>query len=403
MGKKQNQPVKDYTIVSEAVRQPVDHQDGAKGYFSQRVKILIPDQITENPAVFFLLGNEMPIDDQRLAGLYTIYGKRRDMIFVNAEHRGYGESITEEEDQTIPRYVDIAQALADYHDVYEIFRDQYPGPWFAVGYSYGGGLAINYAYSYPRDIRAALSSSGVTDWRFYLENYDVQVRENLGEAFYQRLIRHIGNLGACEPFHQSWQDRELIYAYVTALSQYEKYSRQFKALIGRLSCLPTKQFVGALRYIDVRFAKGAAGEYAMSNAKLTLSRQEALTGRYSWRVWRYQQCYETGVFWKSSHPGGLYRNTTEDWVKECRLLFGQEPRTLKEYEWRVRDMADQLKVPLVYVNGGKDPWKYACLPRDYEIADGAYLYFEEGFHCPDRDVPEIGRRVIAEVFRRLGR
>jgi len=395
-----------YIIYTEIVHQPIDHDGGTGKSFDQRVKVLIPKEVSSEPFVLFVLGNESAISDEKLSRLYRVYGERKDMVLINPEHRGYGQSLSEDPDQSIPSYVTIAQALADYHEVSVRYRERFSGPWVAAGYSYGGALAINYGYRYPEDVQVVLSSSGVVDWSFLLKSYDIQARENIGDALFRRLAVHAGNLQPLEPFDENWQARELLYAFIVGISQYKENDGALKSLIGFLSRLPTKSFIAALRFLDKRFVKNAASNYAAANSMRMFSRDEVLTGKYDWRVWRYQQATETGTFWESSYPEGIFRTSYEDWIRECGLLFNEQPPLLKRERWRVDQMVEQLKVPLVYVCGGKDPWKFVCLPETYTINNGVYLYFENAFHCPDREPPEAhgvasGLMIIEEVVKRL--
>ena len=66
------------------------------------------------------------------------------MIFLIAEHRGYGDSITGG-DQSIPAYISIKQVLLDFHRVVEYCKIRYSGPWIAAGYSYGGAVKLTAA------------------------------------------------------------------------------------------------------------------------------------------------------------------------------------------------------------------------------------------------------------------
>ncbi len=396
------QPSENFRIISETISQPINHSEADGATFKQRIKILIPDSIISNPSVFFILGNESAINDDTIKTCFNMYGKRNDIMFILAEHRGYGKSVSLDEDQTVPKYVKVDQALADFHVVAEKYHSIYPGPWIVGGYSYGGGLSINYGYKYPNDASVILSSSGVVDWSFLLDSYENQAKENLGSGLYKRLVKHIDNLTPTQPFDQKWKDRELIYSFVSGISQYESYNKSSKKYLEALSKLPTGKFIHALKILDKLGAKGAAGDYVASNSKLNLSRTEALSCKYGWRVWRYQQFTQTGTLWSSTQPNGLYRNSNNDWIKECKLLFGEEPPLLKKDEWNVKDMVDKLKIPLIYVSGGKDPWKNVCLPKDYKLKNGRYFYFKDSFHCPDREEVN-GVKVINEVLKYINK
>jgi pimeloyl-ACP methyl ester carboxylesterase len=384
-----------YIILNETITQPVSRRSSISGTFVQRIKILVPGQASNAPKVFFILGNEAALDDKILGGLFEAYGSRTDMVLLTAEHRGYGRSIPAG-DQSVPSYVTIAEALEDYHTVRQCYAQRFPGPWIIAGYSYGGGLAIAYAHANPDDGAVVLSSSGVVTWNAMLPEYDLAVRENLGPQLYVRLCAHVDRLSPAEPFSENWYARELIYAFVTGLCQFQQY----QALLGFVSALaglPTPAFIAALKTVDGWFAGNGAKHYADSNCARTLSNAQAQTGHYSWRIWRYQQACECGTYWAPAGQPSLYRRSKADWNQECRLLFGLNAPIFERADWKVRRMVNELKPPLIYVRGEKDPWRRVGLEPEFALNHGQMISFPGGFHCPDR-TPEYGMKVIQALL-----
>jgi pimeloyl-ACP methyl ester carboxylesterase len=385
---------RNYEYIHKIVTQPVDHSKPEGTRFDQHIDIIIPEGCSSNAPVFFHLGEEHELNEELLLRFYDAYGKRNDLIYIQAEHRGYGRSITLDKDQSIPSYVRIDQALADYHNVIQNLKEEFNGPWMGAGYSYGGGLVINFAAKYPKDVKVILSSSGVIDWPFMMNTYDHQMRINFGEKFYQGFVQHIKNLEPKELFDEKWLEREFLIAACHGLAQREELKRVQKTFEDLITTLPTKELLERIHRIDDELADGEGWQYATSNGKLTLSREDALTGKYTWRVWRYQQHTETGVFEISEKPNGVFTRTYIDFIEEGKALFGEEPPAAKNPEWSPRSMLKDLKVPLVYVCGGMDPWKGLCLEPNYNIGNGKYFYYSEGRHCPEKDKLRRGREVI---------
>jgi pimeloyl-ACP methyl ester carboxylesterase len=383
-----------YEIIHRTISQPVDHNDSDGESFTQHIDILIPEPIPSNSPIFFHLGNEQKLDEEKLILLYDAYGNRDDLIYIQAEHRGYGQSLTDDKDQSIPSYVKIDQALADYHNIVQTLKEEFNGPWIGAGYSYGGGLSINFGAKYPNDVNVILSSSGVIDWPFMMDTYDHQMRINFGEKLYNGFVKHIRNLEPKELFDENWLEREFLIAACHGLAQREELKRVQKSFENLITTLPTEELLERIHRIDDELAEGEGWNYATSNGKLSLSREEALTGKYSWRVWRYQQCIETGVFEISEKPNGVFTRTYEEFIEEGYALFGEEPLAAKNPEWSPRSLLKDLKVPLVYVCGGMDPWKGLCLEPNYNIGNGKYFYYPEGRHCPEKDKLRRGREVI---------
>lgn len=385
-----------YVIWNETIRQPAAHAEPDGPSFLQRVKVLVPAASQKPTKVLYIMGLEQHLTDSWLTVPFLAFGSRPDTVILCAEHRGYGKSLFGD-DQTDPGYVSIREALSDYHAVRAAYAARFPGEWIVYGCSYGGALAIHYAYLYPEDASVVISSSGVTSWNALLPEYDVAAKENLGEALYERLCVHIDHLTPAEPFSQNWYGRELLYAFVTGLCQYRENHRLL-GLIGALAKLPTKPFLRMLKLLDRGFAQNAASEYAASNAKLRLTRAEAETCRYSWRVWRYQQAFATGTFWAPAFPRSIYRRSEADWAEECRRLFGRAPSVFSAgIHWNVYDMAMQLKIPLIYVRGGRDPWRRVGLEPDAPLGRGAVLDIPDGFHGPDR-YPGMGLSVFEQAL-----
>ncbi|MGV7928138.1 MAG: S28 family serine protease [Spirochaetota bacterium] len=357
-----------------------------------------PTRRTGTHPFFFNLGNEHDLTDRDLVGLYNSYGRPDNVIFIQAEHRGYGQSVTSDADQSVPGYVSIEQALADYHRVVERFRKDYPGPWMGTGYSYGGGLVIHFAARYPEDLKVILSSSGVVDWPFTMDAYDRGVRSTFGETSYARLAGHIENLKPEKLFDKTWLEREFLIAVIHGATQYGRY-KVLTPVMKLASLLPTGAFLRVLHWIDRGIAKEGAWNYATSNAKATLTLEEKKTGRWDWRVWRYQQCRETGIFEVSHKPDGIFTRQSGDFIDECETVFKEKPYSALKKEWSPRAMMKKLTVPLVYVGGGMDPWIGLCLEPDYPLKNGRYFYRPGARHCPDyRDDPVLAREVLAAML-----
>ncbi|NQU08639.1 MAG: hypothetical protein HQ583_08760 [Candidatus Abyssubacteria bacterium] len=387
-----------YRIIHRVIPQPVDHADPDGPKLGQYVDILLPGGVAPDAPVFFNLGNESDLTDEHLLRFYRLHGQRNDIIYVQAEHRGYGQSLTEDEDQSIPSYVRIGQALADAHKVVAQLKEDYPGPWMAAGWSYGGGLVIEFAYRYPEDVAVIMSSSGVIDWPFLDYGYDRQVRATLGEACYKRLAKHSKNLQPAELFDENWLEREFLYGTVMGVVQFP-HLKNLQPLFKLLTFLPTGALIKVLHRMDDVFGDGEAWEFAQASGATAVGHEEIQAGLHNWHTWRYQECAEIGGFLTSEKPDGLFTRTREDFCGECRDQFGEEPRAAAGPDWSQREMVEKLTVPLVYVTGGMDPWLSVSLEPEYEIKNGKYFFIPEGRHCPERNDPDLAKKVLAEMLK----
>jgi pimeloyl-ACP methyl ester carboxylesterase len=387
-------------IIHMSIPQPVDHADPNGPMLLQRVDILIPEGVPHDAPVFFHLGHERPLTDKFLLKLHRLHGEEHKIIYVQAEHRGYGRSLTNDEDQSVPSYVRINQVLADAHEVVQQLKKEYPGPWMAAGWSYGGALIIEFASRYPDDVEAILASSGVVDWPFLDYDFDRQVRKMLGNSCYERLARHMKNLEPEERFDATWQEREFLRAAIIGSTLFPKLKRLQPGL-RLLSFLPTGAFLRVMHWADNRFEDGEAWRFAQGAAAKRVGPKEIAAGIHNWHTWHYQLCTELDVTLVSEDPEGLFPHTGDDFCEECRALFGEYPPSAAAPQWSPRELVKTLPVPLIYVSGGMDPLFSLCLEPDYKITNGKYFFVPEGGHAPDRDDPKLAREVLSEMLKHV--
>lgn len=125
----ENEPeVINYSITKESVVQNKYPGKTNKMTFEQQVITLTPNNASSESTVFFVLGNEGVATKAGLVHIYNSYNKPKDVIFMMAEHRGYGQSVTDE-NQDIPDYVTVNNALLDYKNIIDLKRKDYTGKW----------------------------------------------------------------------------------------------------------------------------------------------------------------------------------------------------------------------------------------------------------------------------------
>jgi len=127
------------------VKQPLDHFDATKGYFYQRV--FLSHRAFDRPTVI------------NTAGYCKSNNKTQEITeFLKAnqiavEHRFFGESLPDSLDYA---YLNLKQATADLHHIYQLFKNIYPGKWISSGISKGGVTTIFYRYFYPNDVDVSI-------------------------------------------------------------------------------------------------------------------------------------------------------------------------------------------------------------------------------------------------------
>jgi pimeloyl-ACP methyl ester carboxylesterase len=381
----------EFTITEHWFTQPVAPALADTEQFQQQWFILKPKGVQDDSPVFYVVGNENDITETRLSKLYQAYGAPQDMIFIMAEHRGYGQSITKG-DQTVPEYVRVEHVVSDSHRLIQSLKKQYSGPWIAAGYSYGGGLVVNLAHEYPDDVDVILSSSGAINWPHQVPGYSRQARLNFGEDFTQKLTRHFNNLTPKKAYDENWKKRELLVAAVAGLSQRGSF-QSFKAAVHKLSSLPTSEFIAELEAL----MPDAAKAWVEGRTPGAMSEQRAKSGRFNWYVWKYQQCTQAGHFFS----GKPFNYTLEEHKADCRATFSSEPALFQSKPWDVAKMLAELTTPAVVVSAEYDPWLSVGVKPDHEFTNIDYIYEEGAFHCPDKNDPVIGKKVMARLRTHL--
>ncbi|MBI5016058.1 MAG: hypothetical protein HZB55_11315 [Deltaproteobacteria bacterium] len=98
-------------------------------------------------------------------------------------------------------------------------------------------------------------------------------------------------------------------------------------------------------------------------------------------------------------PQGLLPPSADAAVEECRALFGAGPAAATGPRHSAREALDHAPVPVVYVEGGKDPSAGVLHDPGHRVANGTYLFVPEARHCPDLADPRVGERVLSEMLR----
>lgn len=128
-----------------AYKQPVDHNDPAKGTFEQRITVLHKGY--DRPTVFSTGGYSLPgrPGPSRAEPTQLVDGNQ-----VSMEYRYFGTSNPQ-------KTLDLAtlnafQGASDQHRIYEALTGIYSEKWISTGASKGGMTATHYEYYYPQDM-----------------------------------------------------------------------------------------------------------------------------------------------------------------------------------------------------------------------------------------------------------
>lgn len=164
--------------------QPLDHKNPSAGTFQQRVTVGHVDY--SKPVVIITEGYAM--GKNYIRELAEILKCNQ----IRVEHRYFGKSMPEKKEW---KYLNTAQATADYHNIKNLFRSMYPGKWISTGWSKGGQTSMVYRKNYPEDV--ALTVAYDAPLNFELEDKridaffdtvgDQETRDEL-KAFQKRVL-----------------------------------------------------------------------------------------------------------------------------------------------------------------------------------------------------------------------
>lgn len=143
------------------IKQPLDHSDLTKGYFTQLTYLTHKD--FNRLTVMAIEGYALPYN--RTSELAQILKGNQ----ITIEHRFFGNSKPDSLDY---KHLNLRQATADLHRIKKLFQGIYSKNWISSGISKGGTTALFYKYFYPKDVSACVAyvaplAKGIEDKRIY--------------------------------------------------------------------------------------------------------------------------------------------------------------------------------------------------------------------------------------------
>jgi len=377
--------------------QPLEHSKKLGETYQQHVQVLVPDGAPKNAPVMFFLGGELGQNAAALQANQAIYGTGRQMIFIQADHRGYG-SYSNESDQTVPTYVNSTDAVADFHSLIQQLRHEFTGPWIVIGYSYSGGLAVKLAGEHPEDADVVVASSAVLTHPFLFDGHDKNIRKYWPGGMYDQMAKRIADLTPNQIFDQKWNDRNFLQWGLIGVSQY-KISQPLLQVFAKSSALSTPNFMTQFRAIDHASANDVLANWSAALGKQKLNLTEAQTTKFHGRYYLYQLCNEMGTLEASHGTNGIYPQSLEEYRDYCQEMFGFRPTFKQGADYR--PLLANFPIPLISVVGELDPWASLGIQTTDSVPHGEYIFVPEGFHAPDRDDKAVAAKVMDSVFKYL--
>lgn len=356
-------PKEGFTHVQYRFVHPKYRDKTSTGIVEEFVEVLIPDGAPLTSPVIYFVGGEADMTIDYMKKIWSYYGKRTDMIFIGAEHRGYGQSLSDDVDQSVPDYVRMSEVLEDYSVVASTLQTIYTGGWAVRGRSYCGGVAIVVAAMNPSLFKGVIAASATVDAPLEYSMYEKFIKQAIGEAVYTKYLEHINSLKVTTLFDAAWKERSFLGSVAAGVTQYEAYQPLLSQFQQAVLGLDTEKMLATFHGLDKAY--GSVGQnFADAQSTLTLTRTEALSGKdWAPRTYRYQQCTELGHFVTApTAEGGIYYGGYAGYRKECEALFGANnlPAADKATPtWNPRskiELLKQHKIPMIVVRGDLDPW-----------------------------------------------
>jgi len=324
------------------IKQPIDHNNPAHGYFYQ--KAYLSHKGLDKPTVMITQGYNV--------GRNSV-GELADLLQanqINIEHRYYGESIP---DSIEYKYLTLEQATADLHQINTIFREIYKEKWIATGISKGGQTSIYYRYFYPEDVDVSvpyvaplniereetriydfLDTIGTEECRSKIHDVQVRILENR-EATLNNLKWY--SKGAKLKYSYLDFDEAIEYAVL-------EYPFSFWQWGGKCDAIPTDTASldeTLTHFIDVSGISFFADE-SMEAYKSHYYQAGTQMGYYSYNTEGYEKLLKALPL--SPNPSAVFMPEKMN-VEFNNVLPKKVDRWIKE-------KGDQF----IYINGGNDTW-----------------------------------------------
>ena len=330
----------------------------------------------QNLAIIYIPG-EGPCTSS-LTGYARRWAVETGAVMVSLENRWYGQSmpgpLTDKALLKATLSVDIA--LSDLSVFMKYFAEQVlrqPGvTWLAVGGSYSGALSAWMRQSYPNQVKASWSSSGVVHPTFDFNEYDGHVSQMLSTKCYKAIK------DAYNEFERRYDDdaqrddvmallqvpafftkRDIAFALAdqgAGMVQYGRRTLMCNYLLpeGATTASPLQRYVEMANYFFGPQPFSGCGYSTMCMSNVKYAAQWAQQGM----SWMYQVCSEMGWF-QNGYPFSLRSEivSTEYMVDQCFAMFGQGvlPDT---YSFNQRRGGKNVTGTdfVVAAQGADDPW-----------------------------------------------
>jgi len=370
------------------IPQPVDHKHKWKGSFKQRIWVSYRDSLS--PVVMitegYSAGRNYVSELARLTGANQII----------VEHRYFGKSVP---DTLNWRYLNIRQAAADHHHIYELFHRAWPGKWISTGISKGGQTTMYFKYFYPQDADICVPYVGplnfaLVDPRIFTF-LDTVGNDSCREKIFDFQMAVLQRRKEIFPMFEAYS-RGNGYVYKRAggdSTAYEYAVLEFPFSFWQwgMDCAKIPPPEASARELFEYFKKANVFDYFSDR------------GIRQFEAFYYQATSQLGYYgYRPSRYHGEIRN-----VRDTTFLFAvpqgsrprYDPEIMKKVDAFLQDRGDHF----IYIYGGTDTWS-ATAVRLHGSAEALEIFKAGGCHRTRiRNLPEQQKeQVIRTLSQWLG-
>lgn len=335
------------------VKQPIDHSDTTKGFFSQRVYLSHKD--FEKSTVIVTAGYD--VGQNRISELTSLLEANQIMV----EHRYFGESTPDTLDY---RFLNLKQATADLHRVRQLFSSMYSNKWVSTGISKGGATTIFYRYFYPNDVQVSVPyvapiNTSYEEPRIYhfLDTVGAEECRNKIMAFQVRILKNRERLIPLLKFYSLGARVNYSYLSLGAAFEYAVMEYPFSFWQWGHDCDDIPGETATIEEI---------AEHFIAVSDLTFFGDDAIR-QYSSHY--YQSATEMGYY---GYETGEFKEYLEELPTDSNpmALFFPFEMTDKFDGQLLNDINHWLKTngdKFIYIYGGNDTWSASAVPPNDDV------------------------------------
>lgn len=411
-------------VAQSTFDQKIDHMNSNDTRtFKQRYFTQTQYGKNQNSPVFYYICGEAECNGISPNSTVVQQARKYGAYIVAIEHRYYGKSqpfseLTVENLQ----YLNTDEVIADLANFQTVImkKNNWNGPWIAIGGSYAGALSAYYRLKHPELVVGALSSSGPVEAKLEFGEYDANTTLVAGPEC-RDAIREVTNYVSIMLNNQKEMNRikKLFHvenmknnlAMVFLLSEFATEAIQYgyrDSFCSELLATSDRLQGFANGSTEILSYLGMDGISFTAEGALSTKTSEYSSG-VGVRQWFWQTCTEYAYFYTAnSNPDLSTRSpliNLDYFMNECNLMFGIKnvvdvKKLNQKYYDELRDLKRNPQASnIFFTNGSTDPWQYLSISKERGNNENPlmdYMTIENAAHCDDLHISSNSKIIQAQ-------